>query len=133
MVTVPALGGAPDLSAVHVDCSLEARAPGPLVFGLFCGARAGFQASELCANFHFPLESKIVFSTLPRSMSMPRSIEALENGRKKYSVRYSFIGRNRRAAVFGDRTIFILRAVDFSFVFDHRFFSKRVTHPERLR
>ena len=65
-------------------------------------------------------------------MSMPRSIEALENGRKKYSVRYSFTGRNRRIAIFGDRAIFIRRAVDFSFTFDDRFFDHRATHSKTL-
>ena len=53
---------------------------------------------------------------------MPRSIEVLKNDRKNHSVRSMFTGRNRRIAVFGDRTIFLLRAVDFSFRFDNRFF-----------
>ena len=62
----------------------------------------------------------------------PRSIEVLENNRKNHSVYSIFTGRNRRIAIFGDRTIFIPRAVDFSFRFDDRFFDHFVTHPKTL-
>ena len=55
-------------------------------------------------------------------MSTPGPVEVLKNGRKNHSVRSMFTGRSRRIAVFGDRTIFLLRAVDFSFRFENRFF-----------
>ena len=53
---------------------------------------------------------------------MLRSIEVLQN-RCKLTLRCStFASRNRRIAVFGDRTTFLLRAVDFSSEIDSRFF-----------
>ena len=65
-------------------------------------------------------------------MWTPRSIDVLKNGPKFVSVCVDFAEENRRIAIFGDRTIFIRRAVDFSFTFDDRFFDHRATHSKTL-
>ena len=83
---------------------------------------SGTEHSFYCAPLISPFVSTIDFSTPIRSIWTPRSIEVLENDRKNHSGRSTFTRRNRHIAVFGDRTNFQLRAVDFSFRFENRFF-----------
>ena len=78
------------------------------------------------ARQHFSLCRPKCFLLPPiRSISMRRSIEVLKNDRNFYSVCYRFAWGNWRIAIFGARTIFRRRAVDFS-VFWIRDFSTSI-------
>ena len=61
-------------------------------------------------------------ATHPARLRVVEDID-IDNVQKLTKQRRStFACRNRRVAVFGDRTIFCLRAVDFSSEIEHRFF-----------
>ena len=70
----------------------------------------------------FPIEiDRRVFDA--DSIDFDASIDRGAQKRCKLTLRCStFASRNRRIAVFGDRTIFCLRAVDFSTEIERRFF-----------